>query len=159
MPAAYATFAQFQTHWGSRRTAQLADKLDASSLQGMVKTGLSGGAAMMDTAGIEGGYNVPMSGADLFPSDATMDQRVDDLLTLKNIVISSAFLIQVIDDTEKLKATKAECTAWLEALAAGGGLPKAPPSRTDSALVWISQTGASKRFRPLEIQRARSANP
>ena len=155
----YATFAQFQSHWGSKRTANLTDALDADVRQAVIERGLSAASGTINTAAATGGYVLPVSGAALFPSSATIAQQVDDLLVVKCIVIASAWHLQVIDDTEKLKATKAECTAWLAELADGGGLPKAPPSRADSTLTWIAQTGASKRFRPLEIQRARSANP
>lgn len=153
--AAYATYAQFQSHWGSKRTANLTDALDASSRQGVIERGLRAASAMINTAASEGGFVIPISGATLFPADAALALQVADLLAMKCVVIASAYHLQAVDDTEKIKSTKAECHAWLKELAAGGGLPKAPPTRADSLITWIAADGASSRLTPRNIRGSR----
>ena len=145
--SAYASLEQFRAHLASRRVAQAIEG-DGVTVHGIIQEELNAGAGLMDTAGLEGGYDVPFVPTAL-STNVDIQERIRDMLVLKNITIATLFLLQQIDDPKKYETARERCEAWLKQLSKGKGLPVVQTPAEDS-LVLVLAPG-TRPFTPASI--------
>lgn len=154
MPTSYASLAQWNLHLSARRVARQVDAnaVDIDTLSQQILDATSG---LIDTAAIEGGYDVPLIPADL-TNDADLQARIDAILVMKNITMATVFLLQPIDETNKIEKAREVCADWLDALAMGRGLPIVQTPANDSLRLVVAD--GTRPFSPLTMGCLRAAS-
>ena len=147
MPA-YASLAQFRAHLAARRVAQAIEG-DGVTVDGVITQELNAVSGLIDTAALEGGYNIPIDPTAL-STNADVRDRIRDMLVLKTIAMATLFLLQQIDDPKKYETARERCEAWLKQLAKGRGLPVVQTPADDS-LVLVLAPG-TRPFTPATIE-------
>ena len=153
MPTSYASLVEWNLHLSARRVARQVDG-NAVDLDEANQQTLDATAGMIDTAAIEGGYAVPIIPADL-TTNPDLAARITAMLVMKNIVMATTFLLQPIDETNKIEKARESCEEWLKQLAKGRGLPIVQANVEDS-LGFLPGTG-TRPFSPATLDALRTS--
>lgn len=152
----FATFAEFVKAFGASR---LVNSIDGSAVerQELVEGYLTTVSQQVASAAVSGGFDAPITGANLSPNDPAIADDIDQVFRDCTITMVSSLFLQPADETKRTEDARVACKDVLDLLKAGEGLPVTPPTRASSSMAVIQPLGAGVGVTTQGMNLARSA--